>query len=274
MTISRNSARPAAFILVSSEHGTLIVNRNDYRMVDEASGYGVGLQILTSSCMDPEEIDLALTLIESRRANFGDGVIAVDCGANIGVHTVEWARLMTGWGRVYSFEAQEKIYYALAGNIVINNCLNVTAVRAALGARPGKMPIPEPDYLIPSSYGSLELRKSPATEFIGQDINYDTPGSVVDVVSIDSLSLERLDFLKIDVEGMELDVLDGAARSIRDFQPQLLVEVIKSDEREISRRLQKDGYRIYPMGMNILATHSEDPITDRLKIEGGRLFLS
>ena len=40
--------RPAPFVLVSSGHGTLIVNRNDYRMIDAERGYGVGYDILNT----------------------------------------------------------------------------------------------------------------------------------------------------------------------------------------------------------------------------------
>ena len=68
--------------------------------------------MLNSSSFDHREIDLALALLERRRQSFGSGMVAIDCGANIGVHTIEWARLMYGWGEVISFEAQEKIYYA------------------------------------------------------------------------------------------------------------------------------------------------------------------
>ena len=49
----------------------------------------------------------------------GDGVVAVDGGANIGVHTIEWATAMTGWGSVIAIEPQERIYYALAGTLWI-----------------------------------------------------------------------------------------------------------------------------------------------------------
>jgi FkbM family methyltransferase len=62
-----------------------------------------------------------------RREFYGNGVVAIDCGANCGVHIIEWSRHMFGWGRVIAIEAQEKIYYALCGNIVINNCLNTKA---------------------------------------------------------------------------------------------------------------------------------------------------
>ena len=66
---------------------------------------------------------------------------------------------MTGWGQVLAFEAQERIYYALAGNIAINNCFNARALHAAVTSEAGRMKIPAPDYLAPASFGSLELRK-------------------------------------------------------------------------------------------------------------------
>ena len=55
---------------------------------------------------------------------------------------------MYGWGNVISFEAQEKIYYALAGNITINNCLNVSARLSAVGLNCSSIEIPEINYLI------------------------------------------------------------------------------------------------------------------------------
>jgi FkbM family methyltransferase len=43
--------------------------------------------------------------------------VAVDVGANVGAFTVLWGRHMMGWGSVHAFECQERIFYALAGNI-------------------------------------------------------------------------------------------------------------------------------------------------------------
>ena len=107
-----NIQKPIPFVLTSTNHGMMIVNRNDYFMIDNESGYGVGHQLLNTSSFDQQEIDFALALIYRRKVNFGEGVVAIDCGANIGVHSVEWARLMTSWGSVITFEAQEKIFYA------------------------------------------------------------------------------------------------------------------------------------------------------------------
>jgi FkbM family methyltransferase len=212
-------------------------------MIDDKSGYGVGHQLLNTSSFDQQEIDFALALLYRRKINFGDGVVAIDCGANIGVHTIEWARLMTSWGRVIAFEAQEKIFYALAGNIILNNCLNATVKHSAVGASCGFIEIPEPNYLIPSSYGSFELQKKQNNEYIGQNINYKNTQKI-SLVSIDSLNLERVDFIKIDVEGMEEDVLEGSKDTILKFKPILMIEIIKSNKDKILSALESIGYSI------------------------------
>lgn len=264
--------RSAPFVLVASNHGTLIVNRNDFCTDGKGTAWGVGYQILETGSHDHQEVDFILSLLERRRKSFGDGVVALDCGANIGVHTVEWARAMHGWGQVIAFEAQEKIFYALAGNIVINNCLNVSARHCALGADCGQIEIPEPDYLAPASFGSFELRETAKTEFIGQDIDYRKTRPVPQV-SIDSLGLKRLDLMKIDVEGMEEDVLKGAAESIRKHSPVMMIEVLKTDGAAIDRMLSAVGYKIYPLGYMLLAVHASDPLARNIRFENGALSL-
>jgi FkbM family methyltransferase len=99
-------------------------------------------------------------LLELRPNHNGDGVVAIDCGANIGVHTVEWAIAMTGWGSVVSIEAQERIYYALVGNIAINNCFNAIAMHGAVSVEAGNMKIPMPNYTAASSFGSLNCNRA------------------------------------------------------------------------------------------------------------------
>lgn len=257
--------RPVAFILSSSNHGSMLVNRFDYN-ISQQGAYGVGFQILNASCFDAEEINIVQTLLLTRRDNFGDGVVAIDCGANIGAHTVEWAKTMFGWGEVIAFEAQERIYYALAGNITLNNCFNARAIFAAVGEQDGEIDVPMPDYFRPSSFGSLEIRKNNHNEFIGQEISY-TPEhcNKVRMLAMDSLQLKRLDLIKIDIEGMEMEALRGAEKSIQQFRPKLLIEKIKSDENEIQQFLLKYDYKIFPAGINILAIHQDDPAINNIQ---------
>jgi len=255
-----NPPRKIAFVLASTDHGTMILNRFDYRMVNASSGYGVGYTLLNSSSFDAREGAVGMQLLTLRRQHFGDGVIAVDCGANIGVRTVEWAQGMTGWGQVIAVEAQERIYYALAGNITINNCFNAIAVHAAVGAETGSLRVPVPNYREPASFGSLELRQSANNEFIGQAIDYSEQRlATIRMMTIDSLNLGRLDMIKIDVEGMELDVLQGARDALGRFLPIIVVEGIKAPQAEITAVLASYGYEWFPLGLNFLAIHPNDP---------------
>ncbi|MEO6918281.1 MAG: FkbM family methyltransferase [Collimonas sp.] len=267
--------RPIAFVLAASNHGSMIVNRNDHHTFSEGGGYGVGYQILSNSSFDAGEIGFALALLTCRRRHFGDGVVAIDGGANIGVHTIEWARHMHGWGRVTAFEAQEVVFYALAGNVVLNNCLNARVKLSALGEVCGELMVPQPDYLKPASFGSLELRQRSNTEFIGQQVSYDSAaGAAVPMVTLDSLGLERLDLVKLDVEGMELDVLRGARSVIEKCRPAMIIEVLKSDPAAIEAFLKELGYRLFPAGLNTIAVHASDPTLAHISVTDGQVLLT
>lgn len=257
------AARNLAFILAATDHGPMILNRLDYCRTAGGAEYGVGLDILRTGSYARTDTDLLFNLLTAHRNRFGDGVVALDCGANIGVHTVDLARRMAGWGQIVAIEAQERIFYALAGNIALNNCLNARAIFAAVTAVSGPILVPVPDYQSPGSFGSLELRPSAAPEFIGQKIDYDVAAMAeVRGVTIDSLALTRLDLMKIDVEGMEIEALEGAAATMRAFKPIVFVEHIKVGRKRLTDMLEPAGYKIFLSDMNILAIHESDPTCD------------
>jgi FkbM family methyltransferase len=259
------NSRPIAFVMVATNHGTMLVNRNDYQLVG-TSGFGVGYQILTTSSFDLAEVNLGLQLLKSRRENYGDGVVALDCGANIGTHAVEWSKFMSRWGELIAIEAQERIFYALAGNITINNCFNARAIWAAVGVAEGMIGVPVPDYLEPASFGSLEIRKKDNTENIGQTIDYSEAGlQQTKMVSIDSLGLKRVDFIKFDIEGMEMEGLRGAVGTIEKNKPQMIIEKIKSKETDLIDFCRQRGYKTFTFGFNLLAIHESDPACSKIK---------
>jgi len=72
-------------VLINCAHGTFIMNRLDYQ---PDGSYG-GNQILEHGRYEPQEVNSLLMLLDLRRQYFGDGVVAIDCGTNIGIHTVE-----------------------------------------------------------------------------------------------------------------------------------------------------------------------------------------
>ena len=77
-------------------------------------------------------------------------------------------------------------------------------------------------------------------------------------LAIDEYNFPRTDFIKIDVEGMELEALDGADKTIKNNRPVLLIEKIKSNSGEINAWLKDRGYVLREVGINTLAVHADD----------------
>ncbi|MGH7064442.1 MAG: FkbM family methyltransferase [Stellaceae bacterium] len=111
------------------------------------------------------------------------------------------------------------------------------------------------------------MRPRSDTEFIGQPIDY-SPAAAhhIRCLKLDSLSLKRLDLVKVDVEGMELEVIAGAAAHIARHRPILLVEWLKSDKPQLRAEIGNFGYRIIERGHNFIGIHASDPSLKKLKI--------
>jgi FkbM family methyltransferase len=259
--MSDNARQKVPFVLASCAHGTMIVSRIDWRPISASHvEFGVGTGILVEGGSDPDLIAITGGMLLSRREKHGPGVLALDCGANFGTFTLEWARQMEEWGTVLSFEPQERIFYALAGNIALNNLFNVKAFHAALGAECGSIRMPIVDYQMPGQYGGLCLRGD------GAEIGQPTKGRVeVPLLSIDSLELKRADFIKIDVESMEPEVLDGARETITRCQPYMLIEWIKCGKKPLDVFLEGCGYESVAVGMNMICAPKGDAVFGRVR---------
>jgi FkbM family methyltransferase len=237
----------------------MIVNRFDRAGSAETGFFGVGHQVLETGSFDPQQLHAMKQLVGTRRKFHGDGVVVIDGGANIGTHACALSKAMNGWGRVIAFEVQSMVYYALCGNICLNNCFNIVAKQIALGATNGTIDVPHINYSTHSSFGSLELKRHARTENIGQEVDYKKTYSVP-MCTIDSLNLPRLDFLKLDIEGMEIEALEGAGETIRKCKPIVWIEFIKTDVNLLTDRLRNLGYdNCVKVGLDLVAIHRDDP---------------
>ena len=120
--------------------------------------------------------------------------------------------------------------------------------------------------LQPGSFGSLELKPQGTAEFIGQTIDY-SPGAIQEIrcLTLDSLGLARIDVIKIDVEGMEIEVLAGARQLVAIHRPIILVEWLKSPKPQLQQTLEGFGYRVFETGKNLLAVHPSDRSLEHLQ---------
>lgn len=162
------------------------------------------------------------------------GDVVVEVGANIGAHTVGLARHILPDGRMLAIEPQPAIFHYLAANIALNGLLNVRCLPVGLGSRRGAMIVPPLDYRRTNNFGGVSLQAAGA-------------GTRVRIARLDDVFEDSaLRLIKIDVEGMERDVVEGAANVINRFRPILYLE---NDRVEKSRALIETlfalGYRLW-----------------------------
>lgn len=152
------------------------------------------------------------------------GMIVLDIGANIGPHTVVFSKLVKE-GIVYAFEPQREIYYQLCGNIALNSLKNVFCTQAAISNESGHLRVPFLDYDKPLNSGGVSMESTWATR--NPAMCYPVP-----VTRIDDLKISKVDFIKIDVEGMEIKVLQGAEETINRCRPTMWIE--RNPEKKLS----------------------------------------
>jgi len=164
------------------------------------------------------------------------GGAAVDVGANMGAHSVPMAKWFS---HLYAFEPQEIIYRILRFNLA--NSLNATSYKAAVGNEEGVVYFPALDYSVKNNYGAMhkDLGKD-------QDIQM-IPVQVRMLDKVDALRAEEnIDLIKVDVEGMEKDVLEGAQYLIDKYRPVLYVENDKPDKmKALVQFINNLGYKAY-----------------------------
>lgn len=169
------------------------------------------------------------------------GDVAVDVGANIGLYTLALARAVGPAGWVFAFEPEPKNFLMLQRNLVLNGCANVGAFRTAVCRSSGCVRL----HLSDSNSGDHRVYPVPGE---GRDSFVNIPAVSLD----DFLAGGEVNFLKVDVQGAELDVLRGAQRLIAS-QPRLamLVEYWPQGLRqaggsaaELGRLLQDAGFRV------------------------------
>lgn len=171
-------------------------------------------------------------LIYLRSINKGN--VIFDIGANIGNFTKLFSILCGNKGEVHCFEPIPETYHALLRGV--NHLKNVRPQNIAAGHTNSRMPM---------SYDSSDSEKASLSQ------TNNTDKCEVEVIRLDDyiskLDLKRLDFVKCDVEGYELEALEGMKLSLRAFLPQICLEVTVSYQKRIKivNLLKSLGYNCF-----------------------------
>jgi FkbM family methyltransferase len=225
------------FTVLDSVYGRFILNRH--------CAFQAEALVKTGRPHIDDELKKIMTIVNG----LPHSCVVVDAGANIGLVSIPIAQAVKARGGiVHAFEAQRMMFYALCGAAALNDLENLWVWHRAVGAAPGTISVPRIDYAKPQDFGMVSLVGPPGGE----------AGETVDLVAVDTLALPRLDFLKIDVEGMEISVLQGARVALQNHLPWCWIEYWLVDREEIKAQFAGLDYKFYVMdNLNMLCAPAE-----------------
>lgn len=172
-----------------------------------------------------------------------EGKTIIDVGANNGNFTVDFAHLVGNKGKVYAFEPQRIIYYQLCTNVFLNGLSNVYCHNVAIGNKNSFVSIEIPNYFDKGNvnFGAAEI------------VNNKKEGALVKSERLDDYFFEDVVFIKIDVQGYESRVIEGAINTIMKHRPYLFVEfedhLLKkqeSSEYKLKEQIEALNYIVKP----------------------------
>ena len=240
-------------------------------------GNDLSRQLFIAGCVEPNE----MALLDSVLA---PGMVFIDGGANDGLYSLLAARKVGGTGRVWAFEPSGREFGRLQRNLALNGIENVRPFPVALADRNGEETL--------TIAGYEHEGQNTLGEFVHEGVETRGREQVV-VRKLDDLvkeeGLSRIDVLKLDVEGAEKRVLDGARNVLARFRPLVLFEAQDaalgkqgSSRAEVFDFFTSVGYRLYAfrsatgkpalvkdgaLSDNIVALAEESPLRSRFASE-------
>jgi FkbM family methyltransferase len=222
-------------------------------------------------------------LVQITRA-FTDGIdqpLVLDIGANLGGYSIPVAKaLAAAGGTVHAFEAQRIVHYQLCGNVFLNRLDNVFVRHLALGDRDGEIEVPVPDYAKFANVGGFSLSRELRELNRTQAAMTDTKEPVA-MARLDSLRFPRaVNFVKLDVEGYELAVLQGAHEFLGEHRhPPVFFEAwsepwFERQKKELLEHVASLGYSVIRLGAyDHLAQHPQHPVQIGIERSGNAFSL-
>ena len=165
-------------------------------------------------------------ILQKLRPYIRENAVILDIGANIGNHSIYWA-VKSDAKKIYSFEPVKETFKILKKNVEINELRNKIKI-FNIGLSDQKIG------------GSISFFDS--SNIGGTNIKQDPNGSLL-LDKLDNIKIEEdtVDFVKIDVEGHELQVLQGGRETLLKYKPAIFVE---TDDNRVHKYLTDLGYRL------------------------------
>ena len=158
------------------------------------------------------------------------GTVAIDIGGHMGIYTLNLSRLVGESGTVHVFEPQVKMFTELLINMSLNKCNNIIFHRRALGDEEKWVEMFSP------------LQGNEGMAYV-KDIQDSSSTEKVRMQRLDDFHLDKVSFMKIDVEGYEMEVIKGGKETIMRNKPVMIIEIWQGPENhERIKEIEKLGY--------------------------------
>jgi FkbM family methyltransferase len=161
------------------------------------------------------------------------GDIVIDVGANIGKYTINSGNLVGSDGKVYAFEPSNRPFELLCKSIKENRLENIVfPIQAAVSNKEGKSKLylsnqePITSIIFKLSDNFIEVETTTLDSFINKQ------------------KLKKVDWIKIDVEGAEYEVLSGAINTLKNYNVNLIFEVLEVNKEKVLHFLEDLGYKV------------------------------
>lgn len=201
-----------------------LAGRFMFKMAPDVNGMFIlnGQKMVLASVDRYPPIDMAMDQFEQETVRIierklGSGMIMVDIGAHVGYFSLLGASLVGNSGKIYAFEPEPENYKLLSDNIKRNGYQNVSAQNKAVSGVSGQAEL-FISGLDNGSHSIYQNEKRKTTGFVPvETVNLDE--------FIRSEGSPKVDLIKIDVEGAEIDVIQGMTDTLnREEAPTLLIE--------------------------------------------------
>jgi FkbM family methyltransferase len=211
-----------------------VVDVNGCKLSTIPNDSGISYELLLFKTHEPLATEVLKKVLKK-------GMVCLDAGSNIGYYALLELKLAGNEGKVIAVEPSSLNYSYLKKNIHQNGFDDAVTFRLALSSSDGVVPF-------------LMHKYSNLSKVVDENYSY-SEGSIVNVParSLDSLTeqyhLDKLDFLRMDVEGYETEIFRGGQHTIEKFRPVIFIEVHKSilglkATVDFLRSLQNLGYDI------------------------------
>lgn len=183
--------------------------------------------------------------------------VIFDIGANVGYYSLHWASRVAPGGTIHAFEPVPSTFTWLSRNIALNRLDNVIrANNFGLGDAPGSVSVFLPGFTGCGAASMKNLHPNESSQEI--EVKLDTLDRYFSAAGLD-----RLDLVKVDVEGAELFVLQGGRKTIARYRPLIFLELLRKWSKpfgyhpnDVIQMLHAIGYQCYTFGESGLVPFS------------------